>query len=56
MLRADGRAYDAKVVESQPAGVFDRSALAGVAGGRFDTSGLGPDRKPQRARIRLSFK
>jgi TonB family protein len=56
MLRADGRAYDARVVESEPAGVFDRPALAGVANGRFDTSALGPDRKPQRARLRVSFK
>ncbi len=56
MLRADGRAYDARVVESEPAGVFDRQALAGVANGRFDTSALGPDRKPQRARLRVSFR
>ena len=56
MLRADGRAYDARVVESEPAGVFDRPALAGVANGRFDTSALGPDRKPQRARLRVSFR
>ncbi|MFO1401041.1 MAG: energy transducer TonB [Steroidobacteraceae bacterium] len=56
MLHADGRAHDARVVESEPAGVFDKPALAGVAGGRFDVSALGPDRKPQRARLRLSFK
>jgi TonB family protein len=56
MLRADGRAYDARVVESEPAGVFDRPALAGVANGRFDTSALGPNRKPQRARLRVSFR
>lgn len=56
MLHADGRAHDARVVESEPAGVFDKSALAGVAGGRFDTGALGADRQPQRARLRLSFK
>jgi TonB family protein len=55
-LRADGRAADIAVVESQPKGVFDRSAIDGVAKGRFDTSALGPERKPQRARIRMSFK
>jgi TonB family protein len=55
-LRADGRAADPSVVESHPAGVFDAAALAGVAGGRFDTSALGADHKPQRARIRVSFK
>jgi protein TonB len=55
-LKPDGRATDLRVVESQPAGVFDKSALSGVASGRFDTSALGPDRKPRRARIRVSFK
>ncbi len=55
-LKADGRATDITVVESQPAGVFDKSAIDGVARGRFDTSPLGPGRKPQRARIRMTFK
>jgi protein TonB len=56
MLHADGRAREAHVVESDPAGVFDKSALAGVASGRFDTGARGADRQPQRARLRLSFK
>jgi TonB family protein len=55
-LRPDGRAADIAVVESQPTGVFDKSAIDGVARGRFDTSALGPERRPQRARIRMSFK
>jgi TonB family protein len=55
-LRPDGRAADIAVVESQPRDVFDKSAIDGVARGRFDTSALGPERKPQRARIRVSFK
>jgi TonB family protein len=55
-LTADGRATDIVAVESEPKGVFDKSATDSVARGRFDTSNLGPERKPQRARIRLSFK
>jgi TonB family protein len=55
-LKPDGRAADIAVVESQPTGVFDKSAIDGVARGRFDTSALGPERKPHRARIRMSFK
>ena len=55
-LKSDGRAADIAVVESQPGGVFDKSAIDGVARGRFDTSPLGPGRKPQRARIRMTFK
>jgi TonB family protein len=54
-LRPDGRAADIAVVESQPTGVFEQSAIDGVARGRFDTSALGPERRPQRARIRMSF-
>jgi len=55
-LQGDGRARDISVVESQPAGVFDQAAIDGVARGRFDVAALGPDHKPQRARIRVSFK
>ncbi|MCC7463682.1 MAG: energy transducer TonB [Gammaproteobacteria bacterium] len=54
-LRADGRAYDARVAESEPPGVFDQPALASVADGRFDTSALDPSGEPRRARLRVSF-
>jgi TonB family protein len=55
-LKSEGRASDVVVVDSQPKGVFDRAAIDGVAKGRFDTAPLGPEGKPRRARIRLSFK
>jgi TonB family protein len=55
-LHADGGATDASVVESQPAAVFDKAATDAVLRGRFDTSVLGDDRQPRRARIRVTFK
>jgi TonB family protein len=54
-LQADGRASDVTVVEATAPGVFDRTATAAVARGRFDVSVLGASRQPQRARIKLNF-
>ncbi len=55
-LNANGKATVIGIVESQPAGVFDKAATDAVSRGRFDTSVLGADKKPARARLRLSFK
>jgi len=55
-LQADGSARDVSVVESTPAGAFDKAATAAVARGRFDAAVLGPSKEPQRARVKLSFK
>jgi protein TonB len=55
-LNANGRATNIGVVESQPAGIFDRAATDAVARGRFDVSVLAADRQPARARLRLTFK
>jgi TonB family protein len=55
-LKADGSASDVTVIEATPPGVFDRSATDAVKRGRFDTAALGADRKPRRARLRVSFK
>jgi TonB family protein len=55
-LNANGGATTVGVVESQPAGVFDKAATDAVARGRFDTSVLGTDKQPTRARLRLTFK
>lgn len=38
-IRADGTVEDARVVSATPAGVFERSALAAVAGYRFEPAG-----------------
>jgi TonB family protein len=56
MLQPDGSATDVLIVESRPKKIFDMTAIKGVARGHFDTSELGPEQKPQRARIRLTFK
>jgi TonB family protein len=55
-LDATGRATNAHVVESSPPAVFDAAALQAVRRGRFDPSALGVPAKPQRARLRISFK
>ncbi len=55
-LDAAGRATNAYVVESSPPSVFDAAALQAVRRGRFDASALGVPAKPQRARLRISFK
>lgn len=54
-LDAKGRANDAKVIESNPARVFDDAALQAVRRGRFDASVLGAAGIAQRARIRIAF-
>jgi protein TonB len=56
MLNAKGNALDPKVVESDPARVFDAAALQAVRSGRYDASLLADPAKAQRARIRISFK
>lgn len=56
MLSPKGTASDLSVVESNPAKVFDDAAMAAVSHGRYDTQALGSTPKPQRARIRISFK
>jgi TonB family protein len=55
-LSPSGTASELKVVEASPVGVFNDAALAAVGHGRYDTQALGPTPKPQRARIRISFK
>jgi len=56
LLNPDGSAKNVHVVEAQPQGIFDRSAMNAVARGRFDIASLGPEKQPRIARIRLSFK
>jgi TonB family protein len=56
MLNAKGKALDPKVVEAEPARVFDAAALQAVRSGRYDASALADPARPQRARIRISFK
>jgi TonB family protein len=55
-LNTNGSATTVGVVESQPAGVFDKAATDAVSRGRFDASVLGADKQPTRARLRLTFK
>ena len=54
-LHANGTASDAVVIEANPRGVFDRSALSAVRRGRYDTRPLA-GAPTQRARISLHFK
>jgi TonB family protein len=54
-LQPDGHATDAKVVESNPAKIFDRSALEAVTRGRWDTKPLA-DHPTHRARVQLNFR
>ncbi|MDE2251918.1 MAG: energy transducer TonB, partial [Gammaproteobacteria bacterium] len=56
MLNGKGKALDPKVIESDPARVFDAAALQAVRSGRYDASVLADLARPQRARIRISFK
>jgi TonB family protein len=56
MLSPKGTASDMSVVDSNPAKIFDDAAMAAVSHGRYDTQAMGPTPKPQRARIRISFK
>ena len=56
MLAADGRADNARVVESSPPAIFDAAALQAVRRGRFDTSAPGNPAKPRLARLRISFR
>jgi TonB family protein len=55
-LNANGSATEIKVVESKPAGMFERSATEAVSRGKFDTAALGDSLQPRRARMRVSFK
>ena len=54
-LSPNGTASNTTVVESKPAGMFDRTATQAVLKGRYDVSAL-TDNKPARARIRFDFK
>lgn len=54
-LDANGRASDAKVVESKPERVFDDAALQAVRRGRFRTNELGDSGMSRRARLRITF-
>jgi len=56
MLNAKGKALEPKVIEAEPTKVFDAAALQAVRSGRYDASALADRAKPQRARIRISFK
>ena len=56
MLSIDGRAGDARVVESSPPAVFDAAALQAVRRGRFDTKALGAPARPKPARLRITFR
>jgi TonB family protein len=56
MLNAKGKALEPRVVEAEPARVFDAAALQAVRSGRYDASALADPAKPQRARIRITFK
>ena len=55
-LNTNGRAGKPRVVESSPPAVFDGAALQAIRRGRFDTSALSVPGKPQRARLRISFR
>jgi TonB family protein len=55
-LDAKGHASNARIVDSDPATIFDNAALLAVKRGRFVTTELGESGAPQRARIRIAFK
>jgi protein TonB len=55
-LDSKGHTSDSKIVESNPARVFDDAALQAVRHGRFDTSELGASGASRRARLRIAFK
>ncbi len=52
-LSPDGTASDMSIVESNPRGIFDSTAMDAVGRGRYDTRDL--HGQPVRARIRLRF-
>ncbi len=56
MLSPKGKALDPRVIEADPSKVFDEAARQAVRSGRFDTTALTDPAKPQRARIRITFK
>ncbi len=56
MLSPKGKALEPRVLEADPVRIFDAAAIQAVRGGRFDTSALADPGKPQRARIRITFK
>ncbi len=56
LLSPKGKAIDPHVVEADPPKTFDAAALQAVRSGRYDTTALADPAKPQRARIRISFK
>ncbi len=56
MLNPIGKALDPRVVEADPARVFDAAALQAVRSGRYDPGALADPGKAQRARIRIVFK
>ena len=56
-LGPDGRAVAPRVIESDPAGVFDSAALNAVRPARFDiTPPVGQDATGLRARLRVTFR
>jgi protein TonB len=56
-LGPDGRAVAPRVLEAEPAGVFDSAALNAVRPARFDiTPPAGQDPTGLRARLRVSFR
>ncbi len=54
-IRADGRASDVAVIDTQPKGVFDRAAIEAIQHGRFDAS-VQTAHPDERARLKLTFK
>jgi periplasmic protein TonB len=56
MLNPDGTPGSPTVIESVPAKLFDHEALMAVERARFVTTDLADPTKPQRARVKISFK
>ena len=56
MLSPKGKALDPRVIEADPARIFDAAAVQAVRSGRYDTGALADPGKAQRARIRIVFK
>ena len=56
MLNPDGTPDSPSVIESVPEKVFDYEALVAVKRAKFVTTDLADPTKPQRARVKISFK
>ena len=56
IIDSNGDVYNAEILESEPAGVFDQSALTALSHWEYEAAETNPDRTPVRVDQKTEFK